>query len=116
MISSSFLMKEKRGDNVAGKRRAYALRTFTGSVSTSAPRGAATMVKSKCVSGQRLNANNFRMILTKDDTEKYGGYQGKIMSLSGAGGIRWLSEAGEPDFQPWRQNAVANCLILWYIF
>jgi hypothetical protein len=42
------------------------------------PKGAATEGKSECVSGQRLNANDFRMILAEDDTEKAGGYQEKI--------------------------------------
>jgi hypothetical protein len=54
------------------------------SVSTSAPKGAATKDESECVSGQRLNANDFRMILAEDDTEKLGGYQEKNNALSGA--------------------------------
>jgi hypothetical protein len=33
--------------------------------------------KSECVSGERLNANDFRMILKEDDTKKVGEYQGK---------------------------------------
>ena len=57
------------------------------------PRGAATEGKSECVSRQRLNANDFRMILAEDDTEKLGGYQEKIMPVSGARVIHCPSEA-----------------------
>jgi hypothetical protein len=44
------------------------------------PRGAATVDESESVSEQRLNANDFRMILAEDDTEKLGGYQEKKCS------------------------------------
>jgi hypothetical protein len=33
-------------------------------------RGAATMGESECVSGERVNASDFRMILAEDNTEK----------------------------------------------
>jgi len=41
------------------------------------PGGAATEGKSECVSGQRLNANDFRMILAGNDTKYLRGYQEK---------------------------------------
>ena len=52
--------------------------------------------KSECVSRQqRLNANDFKLVLAEDDTEKLGGYQGEIMSVSGARVIHCPSEADE---------------------
>ena len=45
---------------------------------------------------QWLNANDFRMILAEDDTEKLWGYQGKIISVSGARVIPCPSAADEP--------------------
>jgi hypothetical protein len=41
-----------------------------------------------------VKANDFRMILAEDDTEKLGGYQGKIMSVSGARVIPCLFRDG----------------------
>ena len=57
--------------------RAYTLRTFPDRYQLQPQRGAATEDKSECVSRQRLNANDFRMILAENDTEKLGGYQEK---------------------------------------
>jgi hypothetical protein len=55
------------------------------------------MKSSSSLSKQPLNTNDFRMILAEDDTEKLGGYQGEIMSVSGARVIHCPPEADEPN-------------------
>jgi len=67
------MMREKRVENVAGQRRAYAIHNFLASgINFSRQGGAATVGESECVSRQRLNANDFRMLIAEDDTEKLG--------------------------------------------
>jgi hypothetical protein len=58
MIGSSFLMREKRVENVSGQRRAYALRDFTGSVSTSAPKGRGDSGREQMRIGTAVNASD----------------------------------------------------------
>jgi hypothetical protein len=55
------------------------------------------MKSSSFLMRQWLNAKDFRTILAEDDTEKFRGYQGEIMSVSEARVIPRASATDEPD-------------------
>jgi|APCry1669189101_1035198.scaffolds.fasta_scaffold213494_1 hypothetical protein len=65
------------------------------------PRGAAKEGESEDVSGQRLNTNDFRMIIAGYDTEKLGGYQEKKVGVRSKGhfpGAGWAKNGPAPEY------------------